>query len=226
MKLKYSIIAMLILLFILELSLPLSKNTLKTYLQTQFYTYTCDKTECSVYLSSTIGEESYYLDLYSLIVSAPENQIINIHLSGSGGIMSTVYHLANVILQSKAKVNMIVEGPVYSAHAFIATLGNKLTIYPSSTFLFHLPAIAAPGQDAVIEGQDCGSYLGHKDRGQDAVPKCLALRQSEQDLFDSLFTKHIKPYLTAEEIDRLYKGYDIIISGKDLQKRIDKLRLQ
>lgn len=194
----------------------------KEYTQGNYYTYTCQGPMCNVYLTSSIGEESMYIDLYNLIENAPPGQTIVIHLSGNGGNMSTVYHLANAIAQSKAEVDTVVEGPVYSAHAFIAMLGNKITVTNLSQFLFHLPAVQlTEGGDAVLPIQSCLSFAGHYDRGQDAVQKCLDVTNGEQAMYDRMFKVYMAPFLTEKERADIYAGYDVVIPGPQMDKRIN-----
>lgn len=194
----------------------------KEYLQANYYTYTCQGPVCNVYLTNSIGDENKYIDLYNLIENAPEGQTIRLHLSGNGGYMSTVYHLANAIAQSKAEIDTIIEGPVYSAHAFISMLGRKITILPSSQFLFHLPAIELQTGVTVLPYQSCLMYNGDTDRGQDAEQKCIDVNKGEQAIFDKLFDLYMRPYLTKDEAARVYQGYDVIISGIEMQKRLTK----
>lgn len=217
---KY-IVALFVGLLFFVITFKVVKFNPKEYLQGNYYTYTCQGPICNVYLSSSIGEESNYIDLYSLIENAPEGQTIRIHLSGNGGQMSAVYHLANAIAQSKAEIDTIVEGPVYSAHAFITMLGHKIIIMPNSQFLFHLPGVQIDKNNgAVLPDQSCILFLGKTDRGQDLMQKCLDLNRGEQAIFDRMFKVYIAPFLTTDEQIRVYQGYDVYIDGLEMQKRI------
>jgi len=219
---KKLIIALLFGLLCFVLTYKITSFKPKQMVQGNYYSYSCQGTLCHVYLTNSIASEDQYLGLYDLIENSQPGQVIAIHLSGRGGHMATVYHLANSVLQSKAEIDTIVEGPVYSAHAFIAMLGSRVVVLPYSQFLFHLPAVRlTEGGDAILPDLACTEYAGHNDRGQSGVQKCLDLNKGEQALFDHLFKTYMAPFLTPDEILKMYAGHDIIVSGKEMDTRIN-----
>lgn len=187
----------------------------------KYYTYTCNRALCDVYFMSSIGAEDNYISLYKLLESAAPGQHINLHLSGNGGYMSAVYHLANAIELSKAEITTIVEGPVYSAHAFISMFGRHVKIANNALFMFHLPAVKV-GEDNILPEASCIVLSGHFDRGIDAVQKCVQSEHAEQAMFDRLFYTYVSKYLTSQEIKGLYAGENIIVPGHDMDLRIHK----
>jgi len=187
----------------------------------KYYEYSCAHNICNVYLTDTIEDDSNYLGLYKLIVESPKNTVINIHLSGYGGDVSTVVHLANAIQESKAEVDTIVEGNVFSAHAFIAMLGKHIYIQPNVLLLFHIPAVQDPKTgENITMNQLCLYYKGYKDRGQDAYLKCLEDSAAYNNMFNTLVSKYVFPYLTSNEIIRFNDGWNINVQGSDMSNRL------
>lgn len=184
-----------------------------------------NRSRCDVYLASDIVDQGKYNQLYYLIESAPANGVIYMHLQGNGGHMSTVMRLRGVYGISRAKIVSVVEGPVYSAHAFIAMLSNKLIIMPNTLFLFHMPAY----QRFDDRGRPIGGPLMYKvycntmrgtDRGVNARLKCLQDSAQENNMYLNLFRETVFPYLTPNEINRMLKGEDIMINGSEMAKRL------
>lgn len=218
MKTLFSVIALtLFMIFLLKLNDEFSK--------TAAYEYTCKDYICEVYFTDIIQDDSEYIGLFNMIEHANKISIINIHLSGYGGQVQTMFHLANVILRSKAQVNTIVEGPVYSAHAFIAMLGHNITVMPNTLLMFHEPAILDPNtKDYVTLEEYCLNKVGHKDRGQDAYWKCKEDSEIYMHLSDQFFSEYVYPYLSKIEIIRIQQGYNVTILGTEMIKRIARVK--
>lgn len=200
------------------------------------YMYIVDKTDkydiscsgnstCDVYLSEDIDSPSSYRSLARFIEESPANRTINLHMQGNGGYMDTVYLLYNAIKSSQAVVDTVVEGNVQSAHAFISMLGKHIYIKPAGFFMFHLPAMAVKSGENisyVLPEEACKMYRGSMDRGQDLYLKCLNVAKNDAISFNKIFNETVAPFLTKEELNQMNNGYDIIIQGSEMQKRLEK----
>ena len=179
---------------------------------------------CDVYLSDSIENSEKYIELYKLINTAPSNSVIFMHLSGYGGHMDTVLRLANCYEHTNAKIISIVEGPVMSAHGFIAMLANNIVIADHSIFLFHLPAYQKIDKNGKLIGNPelyrefCRKQKG-TDRGINNVQKCLGVSKQMDIVYQNLFNKYVYPYMTKKEREKMLKGYDVIIQGNEMRKR-------
>lgn len=183
-------------------------------------------TVCNVYLTTKIEVPDRYLSVIALIEEAPAGSTVNLHLIGNGGEMSTVNYFYNAIKESKADVNTIIEGPVYSAHAFIAMFGTHVISKDTGGLMFHLPAAIDPNtKEAIIPTKaKCFLYKGKKDRGQDLVKKCESYADAEAKIYDKIFEDKIYPYMTADEKKRMSEGHDIMISGQEMNRRLYEKR--
>lgn len=172
-----------------------------------------------VYLSDTIGSPDKYADLAAPLALAKEGETIHIHLSGFGGNASTIFYFNNIIAASKATVIMEVDGDVMSAHAAIAMMGNKTHVGQLTVFLFHYPAILGPNGEYVAPSTICPSLKG-KDRGIPNSVNCMEeVRQFNHNM-QIFFNAKIAPYLTKDEIRKYYAGYQVMITGDDMTKRM------
>lgn len=188
------------------------------------YLYSCNPNglQCEVYLSSTIWDQAKYRQIFLLIENSPSTQDINIHLAGNGGDMNSVVYFYNAIKKSKSKVTMVVEGPVYSAHAFLSMVGTSIDIADGSFFMFHKPAVYnSKINEFVSPLLICKVLYGKKDREQDLVKKCEDRMNNEGYIYTKIFESTFYKYLTKDEIDNINKGDDIFIKSDDMRKRIN-----
>lgn len=186
------------------------------------YTMHCTATTCDVYFTNKIYNETIYQELYTLLQYPGSVSKVYFHLSGLGGDVSSIIRLANAIATSKVEVDTVIEGPVYSAHAFIAMLGKHKTIMPYAFFMFHSPGMYSNTGNVYTTTEYCKRAMaGLKDRGQDAVAKCLAGVVVEDKLFYDMFDKYVAPYLTSGEVKAIKDGYDVYITGDVMGSRLD-----
>jgi hypothetical protein len=102
---------------------------------------------------------------------------------------------------------MIVEGPCYSAHAYLATSGNALVMEPLTFLMFHTSS---------IYGMDTRKATG-TDR---TVPNSEHLKRM-YDMEMYITNKMIidNPWLTDTEKLNIMTGHSIYISVDDIAKR-------
>jgi len=195
---------------------------------TKQYDISCYTDTCEVFLSSSIDERSNYIGLVKLIETAPKDSTINIHLSGDGGSTDTVIYIGNAVKLSKATVNTIIDGPVYSAHAYLALLGKKITFAPNVFLMFHGPAALvrhADGSTEYISIDDVCNLVNEKDkdRGQSARRKCVEGNVFYKEAVYNYLKTFGKGYLDDNEMKAISDGYDVYISGLKMStKNISK----
>jgi hypothetical protein len=173
-----------------------------------------DKT-CHVYLKTEIQGPDAYVDVEYLLDTSGADKTIYVHLRGHGGAVEGAIALVNAMRNSEANVVTVVEGPVYSAHAFLAMAGKQIIVRYPSSFMFHIPANGeGKSGDAICDGQT------GVDRGQDVHQKCLDYSHSLDRQFEYLYTLLVKPYLTDKENEKYHEGWDVYVQGNELAKRI------
>jgi ATP-dependent protease ClpP protease subunit len=139
---------------------------------------------------------------------AKKGDIINVHLSGPGGSVNTVYLLVNAVQSSKAYVRMIVEAPSYSGDAYLATVGNELVMRPYSYLMFHTSS---------AYGTECALAAG-VDRTVSNTEHC----QRDLDTHLALVEKFIDniKILTDQEKRAIKSGHDIYITKEMYDERM------
>ena len=207
MKLESFLIGALILSVV---GLAVSYSARADEIQTNDYTFACVQYDCHLHLSNRIEfEENYKLLFIGLSKLTPRHQL-TVHLAGQGGVGSTMSRLINIIEASGAQTIALVEGDVASAHAFIAVAMDKVYSAPENIFLFHIPAYRASVEEL------CADDKGKTDRGQDKEIKCRQYYSATLLQAVKLTVRLTKNYLTAEQMREMLKGYDIILTAREL----------
>ncbi len=169
------------------------------------YRLNCEEggNKCTVDLSDTIKDSEGYGEIYDLLQSAKEGDVIFFHLTGYGGNAFTMSKLISEINLTEAKVVMVVTGEVYSAHAILALAGDDLIIGPQGMLMYH---------DIQMNGQGT-PYDSTDPRTQETIASFHRLLKV---LFEDLLTK--------EEQAKIFAGGEVYISGPVMQERWDQSR--
>lgn len=140
------------------------------------------------------AEDPRLLSLVDELEAAPAYKHYTIYNSGYGGDIIIMSKLHSALLKSKAKVTMIVTGPVFSANAMITCLPNrKLIVRDNVFFMFH-PVQSGGGADMFIT-----KLLGER------------------------WMKNNCTYLTKKEVNLVLNGVDVYITGDHVRERLEKM---
>ena len=174
--------------------------------ETQAVKISCTKNKsvCRAWFSEDIEYEiNKYSGIIGLLNDSVKGQKIYLHLVGSGGSASTMVVLTNAIRAAKAETTTVVEGHVYSAHAYLSIVGDKIIIKDGALFLFHL---SAKGSGPRAE---CSPLK--------LTPNCIIKRS-----YDKFAVALVKPLLTKKEMELMKAGADILLSKGDMIERLEK----
>lgn len=158
-------------------------------------------------LPSILQGEDRVKDIMVILAEARPGDVVNFHLAGYGGDGDAMFEIINGIHASKATVNMIVESNVYSAHAYLATQGNTLTMLPYTYMMFHTVS---------AYGVDCSQEQG-LDRTVPNSEHCQAMLDAVMAEANLLIANI--PLLTLEEQQRIATGHDVYITAADYASR-------
>jgi len=176
--------------------------------------------KCHVRLSTAIGKPEIYRELFHLLNTASSRDTIYIYLMGAGGQVQTTLQMYNVIKSSKAKIITVVEGDVYSAHAFIAAMGSQIKIGDHILFLVHTSS-AYGKYEKYCEAKNINQKGEHlKDRNQSAYDKCMNYYRMQLKQTNKLIITIFSSILTKEELKMVLEGHDVILTGEELKRRI------
>lgn len=155
---------------------------------------------------------SDYSDVLQLLRSQSKDTVIVIHLAGYGGDKQNTQVLGNAIKNSKSIVIASVDGPVYSAHAYLALMVHYVHISADSgNFMIHRAQLNSDG-DAGLYIRACKS------------PNFLKFAEAKKECADEdrFITKVVSGIFTKQELKRVLDGEDVTIDLSDLKARLEK----
>ena len=174
----------------------------------------CSLNICKIYLPNKMMNSYNWDMLANRLLTSSAAREINIYIGGMGGYSHLMKKMITAVKYSPAKINMIVIADVSSAHAYLAISGDTLKTEDWHNFMFHSSSFLNE------EKRVCKASKGLTDRGQDAYKKCIENTKKRNKLDEIFMLELLEPILTAKERERVLTGYEVIISGKDLKKRL------
>ena len=161
-----------------------------------------------IYLKNVIKEMGSYINISEALKQAGPTDEVYFHIAGYGGNLLGMTTIVSAIRSTKASVTMLVEGPSYSGHAYLATIPGVKLIMSDHTFLMfhHVGAL----------GTDCSTAKG-LDRGTSNVDHCEGAVQALVALADTYLKAN--PYLTKQELKDLQDGRDIYLTANVIRER-------
>ncbi len=134
-----------------------------------------------------------YDDLLKEFAKVSEGDSAIIYLNTPGGDCSVGFFIIDQIMQLPCPIHMVVQYPTYSMGAIMALCGDKLTIEKDAYIMFHDYSGGSNGK-----GEETATYVNNY-----------------RKVFKDRFTRLCKPFLSATEISRMFKGEDIYIHHDD-----------
>ncbi len=191
-------------------------NAAATIKKTYYTMQKIDKTT-SLFLAKEIGDSLEYIDLLPVFLGLDKDDVVNVYLEGNGGSVDGAEMLAALFHSTKATVNVIVYGNVYSAHAALALQGSTLKILdPNIRFLFHVPAL---GDGRKVDTGLCKDVIG-EDRGQSSKKKCETFVENTLDEYENTLAKNFLIIMSPAEYRAYLDGWDVIVKGSDITARL------
>lgn len=186
---------------------------------TASYRMTTNGKTTDIYLTSRINAPDNYLRIFQLLQEAKKGDIINFYLAGNGGYVTTANRLLVLIKSSNAQVNAIVYGPVYSAHAVLAT--NMHTMKLKNRHIFFMFHRMAAGNEALLLPTLCKRIPeSRKDRGISARQKCLEFAEKFEHYGNVLVYNTLHKVLTAKQLKAYESGHDVLVDGIEVKRRL------
>lgn len=152
------------------------------------------------------GESHTLTDLFDVINSSEQGDVINIMLNNPGGYLDTGIQLISTLESEYAgEVNIHIQAPLYSMASLFAIkmilLGCKVYISDNSYLMFHNYSGGAHGK-----GNEMFDRFVH-----------------EKKWYKGFFERCTIPFLSQEEVNKICNDKDVYITRKDMLKRIRRL---
>ncbi len=177
---------------------------------------------CNLYLSEEIGSAKNYMSMSPVISSLGKGDSIYLHLAGDGGRVDGVLYLQALLKQSGAYVTSLVDGSVYSGHAFLSIAFDRTIVNSHGVIMFHNSSTTNE-EDNICTPRP-GSSGFETDRGVSIHDKCLKNIKAEYNIQNNYIYNISEKYLTPYEFRDLKNGWDIFLDLDDFKNRIEKLR--
>lgn len=150
------------------------------------------------YLINEIRNIQDYLDFLREVENAKNEDVVKVHINNYGGALDVAMNIYDVLQQSKASIQISVEGACASAASMIMLAGNEWFIYPHAWVMIHS-----------FSGVEYGKWNEMK-----------ASHEFSARVTENRFRKLYKNFLTDEEIEDCLKGKDFYFDNEETLNRI------
>lgn len=155
-----------------------------------------------VYITKGIGAPHTYLDLFELLRSAGDHEVINFYFNTPGGRVDTVCQLADAMENCLGTLNGHLVGQVASGGTVLAMYVDNMYVANNSYFMIHNFSGGAYG------------------KGSDLVMSA----QNSQDWVYALYRECYKDFLSNEEIENeILKNQDIYLNPVQILDRWERV---
>ncbi len=161
----------------------------------------------SVRLNDAIKTINAYKDVSEAMSEADSGDTIKIYLAGYGGDAAGATYIINAMEATKAHTETHVQGPVFSAHAYIALYGQKLFIAENSYVMLHVSSVF---------DVDCSKKIG-TDRSVTKAQSCQNFKDAA--LFSNYIMLRDSHRLTLSEIYTIMTGHEVYLFAHALKER-------
>lgn len=152
------------------------------------------------FLDEEIGEPSYYRNLLQVLLSANDNDVIELWINSSGGDLSSAEAIMSAISSTEATVVAIVNGKAYSAASMIMLACHEIVIMPTASVMCHEASWVSAGK-----GSDQKAYT-----------------EFSTKKIDKLIEDVYEGFLSASEIHSVKNGKEIWLVADEVNERLSK----
>ncbi len=134
-----------------------------------------------------------YAPLLEILATADKTDKIELHINSGGGSCRTGYHIARLMHDCKAQIEVVVSYNCSSMAAIMAISGNGLLMAPGATLMFHNYSAGNIGKGAELI--------------QSVQQQALQLSK--------LMEHYCAPFLTEAELDKINNDKDVYVHAWD-----------
>lgn len=153
------------------------------------------------YISGPIEDPSKYTEMVHQIRTAGTNDVINIHLNTPGGLISTGVQLISAMRACQGHIVTHLEGEACSMGALLFLTADEMVVYDDSLLMFHNYSGGAWGK-------------GHE---------ITASVDASNRWYAKLANTVCVPFLTEDELERIFKGEDFWMLSDEVEERLKKM---
>lgn len=150
------------------------------------------------FLDNDIADPSEYRDLIQTLITAQENDCIELIISNGGGQLESCVNIISAIRESDATVRAVVTGSCHSAASFITLSCHEVAVLDFATMLVHNASFGTFGKASEITTQ-----VRHMDK-----------------YLDSIIHEIYIGFLKEEEIKQVLAGVDFWFDAEQIRERL------
>ena len=151
-----------------------------------------------VYLDDVIEEPSNYRELISLLMTASENDTINLYINSPGGNLDSACAIITAIQCCNGQVQAFLMGATHSAASIITMYCTQVHVFNSAYMMAHTASFGSSGNTSTIKA--------HTDFTVTQVEKLL------DDAYEG--------FLTKDEIAKVKNGVEVWFDNEQIVSRL------
>lgn len=130
-----------------------------------------------------------YIELQQLILGLSKDDTVMVKLHGYGGEVTDASLIRDALHHTEATTVAYVDGPSYSAHAYIACAAQRIHLESDAMLMFHAPYSQQPGDGRAGLVAFAGQML------QECVDKGILTKQNVTDI---MLGKEVYVFLSTD----------------------------
>jgi len=166
-----------------------------------FYQQKMMSRQLHYYISGPIEDPARYTEMIHTIRSASPSDVINLHLNTPGGLVSTGVQIISAMRASQGHIVTHLEGEACSMGALLFLTADEMVVYDDSLLMFHNYSGGAFGK-------------GHE---------MTASIDATNKWYSKLANTVCVPFLTKEELARIFDGADLWMLSDEVEVRLKKM---
>ena len=164
------------------------------------YTHTESYTHNRFFLDKEIVDPSEYRDLIQTLITATENDLVEILISSPGGSIEGMVAIISAMQECSCTVRVVIVGSCHSAASLIALSADEVAVMPYAQMLLHSASYGTGGKSAEVFAQ-----VKHVEKYVSGIMRNV-----------------YKGFLTEKEIEGILSGTDLWLCANEIEERLEK----
>ncbi len=152
------------------------------------------------FLNRSIGELHLYEELIQTLLTASENDHVQLFIDNHGGNFDTACSIVSAIRNSQATVQAVIGSRCSSAASVIALQCHEVEVLPLAGMLIHCASYGSSGKEPDVYG-----YVVHSNK---------TLRNAMKEFYEG--------FLTTEELDKVLDGKEMFLTEEEIKDRLEE----
>ena len=155
------------------------------------------------FIEGPILSISQYTDVFSVLRKATEDDVVELSVTSGGGDLFVAEVFSNELARCEAHIHFVVDAELASGATTWLMRADSYEIDDNASFLFHESAYSVPR----VASSDVVDYVKHS-----------------EVVGTGWLTKYYSEFFTEEEMNKVKKGYQMHLTGKQVKERLDLLQ--